>query len=149
MSDETRNIKVTTEPGLLLGSVFVPTGKTAAVDRVRAETLIREKHAVAHTGEVDFTDLNPGLTDEQKAAQADRDAKAKNTPASELIDWPGYQQINKGALHTVEALRQFVSDNPNTWTELLVLTEEDAIAIASKLEEEPAEPKPAGKKRKA
>lgn len=142
MSDETRNIKVTAEPGLLLGGVWVPSGQTATVDKVRAETLIREKHAVAHTGaKVDFDDLHPGLTDEQRAGQAAREAAARNTEASELIDWPGYQQLNKGALHTVEAVRQFVSDNPNTWTELLVLTDEDAIAIAAKLEETPAAPK--------
>jgi len=85
--------------------------------------------------------LHPGLTDEQRAGQAAREAAARNTEASELIDWPGYQQLNKGALHTVEAVRQFVSDNPNTWTELLVLTDEDAIAIAAKLEETPAAPK--------
>lgn len=133
MSDETRVIKVEKEPGLLLGNVWVPVGKSAAVDRTKAETLIREKACSAFDGTPDFANIFPEPTKAQLAKTAEKEAAKLNKPASELIDFPAYAQLNKGGLTTVEQLKKFIADKPNDWQTELVLTDEDVAAIQKKL----------------
>lgn len=133
MSDETRVIKVETDPGLLLGNVWVRKGQSAVVDRTKADTLIREKACSLHDGKPDFEDIFPKPTEVQAAKQAAKEAAKLAAPASELADFPAYAQLNKGGLTTVEQLKKFISDKPNDWQTELVLTDEDAAAIQKKL----------------
>ena len=143
--ESTRTIKVEVDPGLLLGTVFVLLGQTAAVPKSRADVLVRDKHCSAADGaDPDFADIFPQPTDEQLAAAAAKEAANAAKPISELIDWPGYGQLNKGGLTTVDGLKTYIAENGTLWAKRLELSDEDIVAIEERLAE-PAKKKPAKK----
>lgn len=139
---ETRNIKITAEAGLLIGNTFVESGKSATVPRERAESLIRNKVAEAFDGAADYPEPYAPPTVEAVAERKAADAEKRAEPASELAEFPGYSQLNKGGLTTVDGLKAYIVENPNDWASRLELSDEDAAAIATKL-------KPAKAKAKA
>jgi hypothetical protein len=144
MSEETRTVVIDVDPGLLIGSVFVPRGKSAAVPKSRADVLVKDKHATDATGQTpDFADLHPAPTEKQAAAQLAKEDARNNAPTSELMDWPAYTQLNMGGILTVEQLRTYRAENGTLWAKKLSLTDEDAIAVESELEklETPEPPK--------
>ena len=134
MSEETRVIVVDVDPGLLLGTVFVPQGKSAAVPKSRADVLVKDKHATDATGTTpDFADLYPQPTDKQAAAQQAKEDARKEAPVSELIEWPAYGQLNKGGILTVDALKTYIAENGTLWAKKLELTDDDVVAIEAEL----------------
>lgn len=134
MSEETRTIVIDVEPGLLLGTVWIPKGKSVAAPKSRADVLVKDGHAIDATGQTpDFDDLYPQPTEKQKAAQqAKEDAKA-NAPTSELIDWPAYTQLNMGGILTVDSLKTYIEENGTLWAKKLDLSDEDVTALEAKL----------------
>jgi len=127
---ETRTIKITAEDGLLIGNTFVPRNKTANVPKERAESLIRSKVAEAADGaKVNFDDPYRGPTEEELAAIKEANQERRETPASELADFPSYAALNKRGLTTVAGLKEFIEKNPNDWPTLLEVTADEAKAI--------------------
>jgi hypothetical protein len=140
---ETRNIKVIAEGGLLIGNTFVESGKSATVPRERAETLIRSKVAEPFEGAADYPEPYALPTAEETAERKAADAEKRAEPASELAEFAGYAQLNKGGLTTVDGLKAYIVDNPNDWASRLELSDEDAAAIGKKLKPSKAKEKAA------
>jgi hypothetical protein len=132
-AEETRVVRIEVDPGLLLGTVFVSKGQTAAVPRSRADVLLKDKHASEADGPPDFADLHPQPTEKQLATQEAKEAARANAAASKLIDWPGYAELNKGGILTVDQLRTYIAENGTLWAEKLALSDDDVEAIDKKL----------------
>jgi hypothetical protein len=130
---ETRNIKVTAEGGLLIGNTFVEFGKSATVPSERAAVLIRGKVAEAVDGDADYPEPYAVPTVEAQIERKATEQAKRETPASELAEFPAYAKLNKGGLTTVEGLKGFITNNPNDWATLLELDEEEAAAVGTKL----------------
>lgn len=149
MSEETRIVRVTKDPGLLLGHVWVPLGKTAVIDRTRADSLIRDQLCSKADGETpDFTDLYPQPTPEQIEAQVTAEEAYRNTDASQLSNWPAYPKLNAGGLTTVEQLQTYIAENGTLWATRIELTDEEVVAVEAQLKKlttKTAAAKPAAK----
>lgn len=148
-SDEkTLNLKMDVKPGLNLGRVFVPYGKTVTVPRSRAESLLKSKKCSEYSGdaEIDFPTPYAPQSAEQKKKSAEKFIESLQTEASELTAWPAYMQLNKGGLTTVESLKAFVAASPKDWDAKLQLTAEDKAAVEAELKKlEKPKAKPAAK----
>lgn len=145
MSEETRTIVIDVEPGLLLGTVFVPKGKSVAAPKSRADVLVKDGHAIDATGQTpDFDELYPQPTEKQKAAQQAKEDARTNAPTSELIEWPAYTKLNMGGILTVESLKTYIAENGTLWAKKLDLSDDEIVAVEAELKK--AE-KPATKKK--
>lgn len=134
---EFRNVRVTQDPGLLCGSVWVPAGKVVTLPKERADVLLREKHAeAADSADVDFPDINPALSEKALSEAEAAELKRLQQPASELIDFPGYQTLNAKGYTTVDGVKTFIADNPLNWAEQLELDAATSKALADKLQGE-------------
>ena len=117
------------KPGRKLGRVFIPFGKTVAVPKSRAESLLKAQKCVeSDSAEADFPDVyGPPNADNVAAAAFVRREKLE-TPASELASFTHYTALNKVGLTTVEGLKNWLSDETK-----------DAADAAAKLELEVAD----------
>lgn len=150
MSDESRPVKVVTDPGLLLGAVWVPKDGTALVERTRAEQLVKDGHCARFDSlEVDFPDLYPKQTAEELEAIRLADEARRNQPASQLIEWPAYMKLNAGGLTDSDQLKTYIAENGTLWAKRLDLTDEEIIAVETKLKELDGKPAAKAKAKKA
>lgn len=135
MSEETQILKIDKKPGLTIGRMFVPYGKTCNVPKTRAEQLVKNKRATLQPvgTAVDFPDLYSPPSKEKLAARKNADGELRDKEASELLTWPAYMQLNKGGLTTVEGLKTFIAESPKDWDAKLELTAEDKAAVEAEL----------------